>query len=93
MWGGLKKAAMTGAARVAVGAEQAARRLETQRRLGAQEAALEARYAALGRLVAGAARGGGTLPPGGAEHVAAAEALEAEVAALRAEVHRLGGQA
>ena len=91
VWDSMKKAAITGAAHMAVSAEQAARRLEVQRRLGQQEADLEGRYAALGRLAAAAFRGGGLLPTSAQEHVAAAEAAEAAIAALRAELHQLGG--
>ena len=90
VWDSMRKAAIAGAAHVAVSAEQAARRLDLQRRMGEQEAAAEAHYAALGRLAAAALRAGGPPLPGGEAHLAALGAAEAAVAGLRAELDRLG---
>ena len=82
---------MQGAARVAVSAENAARKLELQRRLGQQEGQIEARYAAIGRLTVTAMRAGAPGPDGADAHLRAIEAAEAEMARLRAELDRLGG--
>jgi len=92
VWESMKKAAMTGVAHVAVSAEQAARRAELERRIGQAETGREAHYAALGRIAAAAVRSGVVLQ-GAEEHVAGAEAAEAAIAALQAELHRLGGSA
>lgn len=91
LWDGMKKAAVQGAARVAVGAENAARKLEIQRRLGQQEGQVEARYAAIGRLTVAAMRSGAPGPGGAEAHLRAIEAAEAEIASLNAEHKRLGG--
>ncbi len=91
MWEGMKKAAMQGAARVAVSAENAAKKLEFQSRLGQQEGHMEARYAAIGRLTVAAMRAGTPGPDGAEAHLRAIEAAEAEIARLRAELDRLGG--
>jgi hypothetical protein len=90
VWDSMKKAAMAGAAHVAASAEAAARRLELQRRLGEQQAQLEAHYAAVGRLAVAAVRAGRLALPGAEAHAAAAEAAEAQVARLRSELDRLG---
>lgn len=89
MWDGMRRAAISGAARATVGAEQAMRRVDLQRRIAERQAAAEARYAAVGRVVARAAEAG-TPAPGGTEgHLEAARAADAEVAALRAELDAL----
>ena len=90
MWNNMKKAAIAGAAHMAVSAEQATRRLDLHRRLGEQEGQLEAHYAALGRLTAAAVREGRVQLPGAQEHLAGAETAEAQIARLRAELDRLG---
>ena len=89
MWDGMRRAAISGAARATVGAEQAMRRVDLQRRIAERLAAAEARYAAVGRLVAGTVEGGAAAPAGAAGHLEAARAADAEVAALRAELDAL----
>ncbi len=91
LWDGMKKAAVQGAARVAVGAEQAARKLDLQRQLGRNEGQIEARYAAIGRLTVAAMQAGTPGPDGAEAHLRAIEAAEAEMARLKAELNRLGG--
>jgi hypothetical protein len=95
-WEGVKKAALQGAARIAVSGEQLARRLDLQRRIAQQQGRIEGHYAAIGRLVVGALRAqpdGQALqvPDGVRAHLDAIAAAEAEIAHLQAELTRLGG--
>lgn len=85
------KAAVRGAANVAVKAEIAKRRLQLQGDLDRQEQEVIIRYGRLGRLTLLAAEQGAALPPGGEKAVAAIREAEARSAAIRAELESLGG--
>jgi len=86
LWQGMKRAAMTGAAKAAVGAEQAVRRLDLQRQIAEREGAAEAEYAAIGRAVVAAVRAGGPAPDGTEAHIAALRGIEEDTRRLRSEL-------
>ena len=90
LWDGVKRAAISGAAKAAVGAEQAVRRLDLQRRIAERQAAADAECAAIGRLVIAAVRAGAEPPAGAARHIEEVEAAEVDVERLRAELAALG---
>jgi len=90
IWEGMKRVAITGAAKAAVGAEQAVRRLDLQRQIIDRQAAADAECAAIGRLVIAAVRAGGDAPPGAAVHVQRTLAADEVVERLRAELAVLG---
>jgi hypothetical protein len=86
LWQGMKRAAITGAARAAAEAEQTVRRIDLQRQIAGREAAAEAEYAAIGRTVAATVRAGGPTPDGTAARISALRDIEENLQRLRGEL-------
>ncbi len=89
-WDGVRKAAMTGATRVAVQADVTVRRLELQRAIARQRRQIEERCLSIGGTVVANARTGTPPPPDTRDDIAAVAAAEAEIARLEQELTSLG---
>ncbi len=89
-WDGVRKAAMTGATRVAVQADVTVRRLELQRAIARQRRQIEERCLSIGGTVVAHARAGAAPPADTRDDIAAVAAAEAEIARLEQELTSLG---